>query len=348
MLFLVSCNGASSQIRMGSPDEGSEGDGASTDANVTDVGAGEREGDAGLVDASAIDAASVDATTAMDAGAPLYIAVGYAGRRIVSADGVTWTHDVHDPSPVMGDNDQLIRGIAYANGLYVAVGGGSLVGRINTTADGISWADESDMSGWIGGAAYGSGMWVAVGSSGRHLKSADGIHWIADPERDFSHHYRAIAYGNGVFVAVGDSGKRAMTTDGVHFSNVVIGGDGLEAIAYGNGVFVASGTNGRRVMTPDGITWSNDTSGGATLTGLTFANGMFIATGGGEAYTSTSGAQWSAHTMLPSIDALTHGRGQFVGVGFIDRRLTSPDGLTWSQRASDNGFALTAVVFGGP
>jgi hypothetical protein len=128
---------------------------------------------------------------------------------------------------------------------------------------------------------------------------------------------------------------------------LITGGDGLLAITFGSGVFVAVGDNGRRITTQDGIAWSNDTSGGATLTGLVYANGVFVATGGGEAYTSMDGAQWIAHTMIASVDALTFGRGQFVGVGYIDRRLTSPDGILWDQRAADNTYELTAVIFGG-
>jgi hypothetical protein len=310
-----------------------------TDASVSDAA----HLDGAVFDASP-DGGSVDAS---QSGPAMYVAVGYAGRRVISSDGTVWAHDVHDPQPVMGDNDQLLRGIAYGNGVFVAVGGGSLVGRINYSGDGISWSDASDMGGWIGGVAYHNGLWVAVGGNARHLLSHDGRSWVADPARNYNHHYRAIAYGNGVYVAVGDGGMRALTSDGSTFTNAISAGDGLEAIAFGNGVFVAVGANGRRIISIDGIAWTHDTGGGSTLTGLAFANGMFVATGGGRSLTSGDGITWSEHTMIPSIDALTFGAGLFVGVGWVDRRLTSMDGIAWTQRASDNGFALTSITYGG-
>jgi hypothetical protein len=74
--------------------------------------------------------------------------------------GTTWT------LPNLGDS---LEGVAYGNGLFVAVGDG---GTILTSRDGVSWTRRtSGTSNQLEGVAYGNGTFVAVGWYGTILTS---------------------------------------------------------------------------------------------------------------------------------------------------------------------------------
>src|SRR5690606_7860488 len=62
-----------------------------------------------------------------------------------------------------------LEGVAYGNGLWVAVGDD---GMIRTSTNGTSWTQRSSgTSNDLYGVAYGNGLWVAVGIGGTILTS---------------------------------------------------------------------------------------------------------------------------------------------------------------------------------
>jgi hypothetical protein len=65
--------------------------------------------------------------------------------------------------------DNGLYGVAYGNGLFVAVGDG---GTILTSPNGVSWTEQaSGTSNSLYGVAYGNGTFVAVGKDGTILTS---------------------------------------------------------------------------------------------------------------------------------------------------------------------------------
>jgi hypothetical protein len=111
------------------------------------------------------------------------------------------------------------------------------------------------------------------------------------------------------------------------------------------GAFVAVGYGGRRIRSiDDGKTWIDDQSlepdGGGDdqdlLRTVVFGNGTFFAAGW-QTLTSPNGKTWG-----PVIDphtnwfgALTYARSMWVAVGGYGMRLTSPDGVTWTDHSID-------------
>ena len=135
-------------------------------------------------------------------GAGRWVAVGGVGRVMISDDdGATWI-----------DNDATLpsagRGVAYAEGHYVAVGDGGLVA---VSSDGVSWDDHTrpDSVG-LGGVAFGHGTWVVLGSSWNGsgfdtncFASTDTTTWSPCPFS--SARYDGIVYTDGrLIVAVQD------------------------------------------------------------------------------------------------------------------------------------------------
>jgi hypothetical protein len=172
---------------------------------------------------------------------------------------------------------EILHGITYGNGLFVAVGRGGIV---LTSPDGKTWTKRTTGTTDLFGVTYGNGLFVVVGSAGIFLTSPDGNTWtertfdnlILSKVEDTQSLY-GVTYGNGLFVAVGGSGK----------------------LPSDDGIILTS---------PDGTTWTERTSGPSwrirNLNGVTYRNGLFVAAGGADILTSPDGASW---TKLPPRDS---------------------------------------------
>jgi hypothetical protein len=183
--------------------------------------------------------------------------------------GTTWT---------LRNLGNLLEGVTYGNGLFVAVGDG---GAILTSPDGVTWTPRtSGTDNSLYGVAHGNGLFVAVGGDGAILTSPDGVSWTARASGTRNLLY-GVAYGNGLFVAVGDRGAILTSPDGVTWTQRTSGtSNGLSSVTYGNGTFVAVGWDGAILTSPDGANWTPRTSGtGNPLDGVTYGNGLFVAVG---------------------------------------------------------------------
>jgi len=210
--------------------------------------------------------------------------------------GVTCWSNVQNPAPVD------VRGIAYGNGVYVAVGSQGLV---MNSPDGVNWTIVNAGTSWnITDVTFGNNKFVAVGSDEGSLcmTSTDGQNWnvvnYGSPIGDID--ATSVTYGNGLFVTVGQCGK-AWSTDAVtwHPSSSL---SPLSSVTYGNGVFVAVG---------------QDPTGAAAI------------------YTSANGTTWSAASIPPGgyyFTDVTFGGGNFVATRAMYKICTSPDGISWTDQ----------------
>jgi hypothetical protein len=159
-------------------------------------------------------------------GVPGIIAVGYGGLRVVSRDlGKTWENETHW-STNGGDDQDLLRTIAYGNGVWVSAGW-----RLVTSLDGVSWSDHGktrDVIAAIGcgltdGMAFGSGQFLAA--CGANLASStDGLSWTkVGPTPDVGGHPYLIWDAAGAqFVCSGDDGPSFVSPDGKAWSALAI------------------------------------------------------------------------------------------------------------------------------
>jgi hypothetical protein len=188
-----------------------------------------------------------------DPGAQVIVAVGYGGRRMRSIDfGTTWT-DLIEDDPDGGDDQNLLRDVTWAQGLFVAVGW-----RIHTSVDGVSWAEHTvNGQQWCGGVAYGNNLFVCVGGCGATLRSTNGIDWQPAANATMGcGHLRSLAFGNGVFVATGDGGIVTVSSDAMSWSTPVV--EDVSGVVFRNGEFVANG-NGVHKTSTDGVAWTQQT-----------------------------------------------------------------------------------------
>jgi hypothetical protein len=367
---------------------GDAGDGGDTEAAATDATADPTVSDAGSsgVDPSTTAGTGVTATataTATDPTDPtvgdtssagddssggsddtasvdpdaIAVAVGYGTRRVRSVDGLTWT-DFVEVNPNGGDDDDLLRGVGYGDGVFVAVGGGG-AGFSMRSADGITWTDENHSLGSFLSdvVVLADGTFVAVGGNGLRVRSVDGgVTWI-DPSEYFAGHHRAIAAGNGVAVAVGHTygdsnvGLVTTTTDGATWTEFQIGGSGYSggSITFGNGTFVARANDGQLRASADGVAWTDadvTTSGGERRP--VFGDDVFWIGSDDGYWTSSDGLQWTPYASDQVRDPVIWFHGQYLALGWPASIAASSDLTAWQTVFEPGGSGLTDVAIGVP
>jgi len=214
-----------------------------------------------------------------------FVAVGGAGKIVLSADGDQWT-------AANVDTTTEFYSVTYGNGRFVAVG---LRGNVFTSTNGANWsATVSGATSNLLGVTYGNGRFVAVGAQGEIrdsngwvivgaqtviLSSTDGLTWTKVPATGAW--FQAVTFGNGRFVAVAYSGVILTSEDGQTWAASPSGtSNDLLGVSYGNQQFVAVGGWGTVLVSEDGTHWQPRTSGVSSyLYGIAFNGNTFVAVG---------------------------------------------------------------------
>jgi len=228
-----------------------------------------------------------------------------------------------------------LRGLVYADGLFIAAGGS---GRLITSPDGITWTARTSSFGatFINAITYGEGLYVAVGFDGKLATSPDGINWTQRTSSFGTDYILNVAYGDGLFVAVGQNGKLATSPDGINWTQgpQIFGSDPLRASFYGNGLYVVAGNQGL-ATSPDGITWTSRSSGVSfTLFAGTYSGSLFVAVGdSGAITTSPDGITWTGRSSGTSgnFRNVDFADGLYVAVGTTGLMRSSEDAISWSE-----------------
>lgn len=223
--------------------------GADAAAPVGSSGGVEPTRDAGTSGGSARGdaAAAADAADAAAAG-PLgqvrgLVGVGYGGLRITSRDGGQSWSSISERNGG-GDDYDLLRAVAWANGTWLAVGWSA-----TTSSDGVSWTplariNEPGGATWEGAESCGlvealssddSYFYVACaeyGEAHHTFRSADGIHWTDLGRLGEVGGHASLAYRDGTFFAYGDPKTSFRSSDAVTWTV-----DALQEATYCDGAW---------------------------------------------------------------------------------------------------------------
>lgn len=249
-----------------------------------------------------------------------------------------------------------IRGLAYKDGTFVAVGFSTNTAVSTNGTDWFNGLNGLSRNNGLYAVAAGAGQFVAVGPFNVILNSPDGLNWT---RRDVgtNDEYWAVIYAGGRFVGVGFRNIPA-----VEPTVALVSADGLvwqrfgvplnttcRNVAYGKGVYVASGwphsmysTNGRDWTPLNGI--------GASA--VAYGGGKFVMAGTSTGYASTNGMDWTQVT-LPEEQYFTgtYANGLFMfGNGEKPYALLaiSTNGTDWTSHtfmAANSYFAIRDIVF---
>lgn len=263
----------------------------------------------------------------------------------VSSDGFSWQF----VEPLVGINKDT--DVVFANGLFVAVGGGLKLhytlpapddplpkGWILTSPDGLHWtvrAQGADLS--LESVTYGGGRFVAVGGrsvgnplSSTILTSEDGIDWTR-ASAPIDTMLSQVVYGGGQYMAVGTDLVTVNTDPIMRFQGAVIG-------------------------SPDGVNWTvRIPSIAGQAHGVANGNGRFVVAASlrnevgdyqSVAYTSADGLAWSSRNSPYNLFAgVAFTNGVFVSGGGQDLT-SSKDGMEWTRHPVGDVFLnrVTAVA----
>jgi hypothetical protein len=166
----------------------------------------------------------------------------------------------------------VINGLAYGNGIFLAICSGSVQRRVlSGGASGTSWSElSSDAFDCLFFANGNFHAHVYGGGASDWKCSANGTGWTAagftcaHPFPSYSNDVRnsRIAYGNGVYIQVSyvtlSSASVYRSTDGLNWSAINIASACPSGIAYGNGFFIAYeyGSAYCYASADGGLTWS--------------------------------------------------------------------------------------------
>lgn len=237
-------------------------------------------------------------------------------------------------------------GVAYGNGLWVAVGD---PGVILTSPDGVTWTrrESGFPTRWLVSVAYANGLFVVTGGTppnsernGIILTSPDGVTWT--PRVNNAVRVNNAAFGNGTWLAVDDLGGRWTSLDGLTWSFGSTARPGyLRGLAYGAPIFVSTGLTGIQ-SSYDGISWTNRVPGAGQIEGLAYGRGRFVAVGtlgvAGVTYASRDGVTWTQQPTTTDLSArsIAFFNNQFVLTGTATTAggglATSFDGVGWTPR----------------
>jgi hypothetical protein len=169
-----------------------------------------------------------------------FVATGYSGTIITSPDGIDWTQRTW----AAATEYSRLTGIAFAKGLFVAVGHAYKYYYSNaepiliTSPDGIEWTTRTPAVDPIyGGSGLGlravtfaDNTFVAVGSSHSITTSPDGITWTL---REWEYYkyggdFSSVIFGNNTFVAVGSYNFFVVQSDPVagEYYNLIVDSSG--------------------------------------------------------------------------------------------------------------------------
>ena len=243
-----------------------------------------------------------------------------------------------------------LRGVAHANGVWVACGDGGMVSR---SVDGFNWTAARPTTSDLWDIHAANGLFVAVGKSGRVVTSPDGLSWTQRSTGNTNQWLTGVAYGNGVWVAVGWGVSVAVSTDAANWSLPATGlGVQLNTVTFDGTRFLASGnsTQGSVVSSVDGQTWQTLVSGPYGFSNLHAAQSLLMAgAGGGRVAVSSDGVSWNYKNtgLMGSLQAVHHRAGKWYAVGAGGGIASSTDLESWTVLADGPTGAIQDAIWTG-
>jgi len=295
-------------------------------------------------------------TSAALAADPLFVAVGYGGRRMTSRDGLTWENVQQWAEKGEDDGNNLMSAV-YAQGKFVVVGGGgggpTGAGHVLVSTDGVNWKETLKDKGRVEPVIFGGGRFVIGTSawpSGKFMWSTDAETWTPGGKiesKGFSH-YRGGCYGNGVFLFVGNGQQNG--PDGkpheIHWAVTTADGEkvisekadlpGHGALAFGAGKFLmlTSHADAGLIASKDGAQWDPVAlPDDAKLSWLVWTGKEFLVgvAKGGAVLRSADGATWEKTSFVARTHVMWSDGQRFIGTGWPGKMSYSADGVKWQE-----------------
>ncbi|MBC2601406.1 hypothetical protein [Puniceicoccus vermicola] len=295
-----------------------------------------------------------------------FVAVGDAGQILVSEDGQNWEERAVQETNGTPLTQNLL-GVAYGNGLYLAVGGQKLISSTDTE----NWTVVTTWTIPVNSVSFGDGLFVVTGEASSIFYSTDGVGWDGGSVNGVNGSatlWDSVYYPEyELWVAVGEAanfelpdGPELMSqwffsTDGQTWTRqispevepgVYFSAD-LLTVSAGDDVVRAFGT-GRVVydLLADG--WGSWSVGGFTTYASLYSEGNgfggFVYAGENGAISGIDPSFLSFPGITETLNGLAFGNQSYVAVGDDGRILYSDDAEYWVLRTTENLQPLNGVA----
>lgn len=283
-------------------------------------------------------------------------AVGANGTILSSPDGINWT------TRSSGTTLNLYS-ISYGNGVFVIVSDHYTF----TSADGSTWAANTDTSGWNGfyyRVAFGNGTFLKLGyttvMTGYPIlgTSTDGVTWgVKQTTGSYTPARLIFTQGNFVMVDGSGNGYIAFYNSSGNYLRTISAPAPINDVVVGDANVFAVGNLGTTGTSLDATNWSFLSSPNATCSGIARSSNAVVAVVG-DPYnafgntvpilTSTNGSPFfSSGTAAHAINDIIYTNGSFVIVGFNGVTMKSTDAVNWTSRSSGVSATLKSITYGG-
>ncbi len=288
----------------------------------------------------------------------VFVGVGYGGRRLVSTDGKEWTIAA-EWGEKGGDDSNNLMSVVYAQGKFVAVGGGATstksMGHILVSKDGKEWKSVYEAKFRVHPIVYGNDRFVAGGPNRDFLFSKDGEKWEKGDKLTAKEasHFRHGAFGNGVFVFIGNAGGNSPTTwvavtkDGEKLDHNSADLPPVRGLTFAKGLFVAVGPKGMTMSSKDGIKWNKaEPIGDEDFTWIAWTGKAFICGGGKTPYFSEDGIKWEKWPNPIPCHVMCVTEKGWIGTTWPGQMWHSTDGKKWEKSKAMTPNGINSVQFG--
>lgn len=258
-------------------------------------------------------------------GLGMFVLMSASGFIITSPDGENWTSRASVPA----QTSRSYNGLAFGNGKFVAVAGGSTGGSATSyvSTDLLNWTAGTMPNSTWSTVGYGTQFVALATGTAIAATSVDGINWTQRtlPSSDT---WSKVVYGGGVYFAFGmgngTTAPAASSPDGITWTaRTLPAGTSWKDCAYGNGAFIICGIPGTgygMARSTDGAVWTEvqyaSLGTKVSLDTVAFGNGLHVATTGGTAWVSYDGGlTWAGKSFQSTVygKSAVYGKGRFFG-----------------------------------
>ena len=251
------------------------------------------------------------------------------------------------------------QGVAYGNGVFVAVGND---GYVAYSSDGATWSTPVQVGtdSWYS-ITFANGKFVAVGNTGYTTTTTDGQTWTTPFQvSGLSQRLQQVRYGNGVFCAVGWDNKSTTSTDGITWATPVNIGSNFNRITTilfdGDNFVCFSGTQDYYATSTDGVTWTTNTiNKDMSKHSSAFGNSVYVVGSevSGQVMYSSDLTTWSTPIgILDRVESIYYDGTQFIAGGrrqitsstYKYSTVTSTDGINWTTPVDIGEAGSSSVI----
>jgi PKD repeat protein len=313
-----------------------------------------------------------------------FVAVGHSGITLTSVDGIIWSSKYIGSSVrlsgIAWDGSQFVVTSTSANLLYTSPDGESWTMhtdsptaeailwtgtrfiavfdyRLSTSLDGVTWTLENNGGpvtlndiAWNGEIAIVAGSYGALWRSDCRQPTTAFTFSPAEPSRGQLVSFSDTSYGapTAWLWNFGD-GAGSVRRDPQHA--YAVSGDYIVSLTVSNGTRTSRATRKLTVSrSAQSCSLWAPFSASLRSDGITYGKGSFVAVStNGTVQTSPDGQSWTQRaSSLGNLSDVVWTGSQFLAVGCNSNLATSPDGMTWTTRSAfPSNLCLLAVAWNG-